>query len=149
MPIMIWVAIVILVLIGNILDAVILCIVQFTNATISFYEMNKAGDAVVALQQSLQPMATVKRDGTWEILPATALVPGDTILLSSGVHVPADCRINTPSPAYIDVDQSSLTGESLPITFYKGDSCKMGSTVVRGEVEVGRTYSGPAVLLLW
>jgi H+-transporting ATPase len=84
----------------------------------------------------LQPTATVKRNQVWETIPATLLVPGDTILLSSGVNVPADCRINNPTPAYIDVDQSNITGESLPITFYKGDSCKMGSTVVRGEVEV-------------
>jgi magnesium-transporting ATPase (P-type) len=137
MPIMIWIAIVILLLIGNIFDAIILCIIQFTNATISYYEMTKAGDAVAALQHTLQPTATVKRDGMWHTIPATGLVPGDTILLSSGVNVPADCRINNPSPAYIDVDQSAMTGESLPITFYKNDSCKMGSTVVRGEVEVG------------
>ena len=136
MPIMIWIAIVILVLIGNILDAILLCIIQFTNATISFYEMNKAGDAVAALQHSLQPTATVKRNGVWDTIPATLLVPGDTVLLGSGSNIPADCRIYTPSPAFIDVDQSTITGESLPITFYKGDSCKMGSTVVRGEVEV-------------
>ena len=138
---MIWVAIVILVLIGNTLDAIILYTIQFTNAAVSLYEMTKAGDAVAALQHSLQPTATVKRNSTWETISATLLVPGDTILLSSGVNVPADCRINNPSPAYIDVDQSSLTGESLPITFYKGDSCKMGSTVVRGEVEVSRCNS--------
>lgn len=145
MPIMIWIAVVILILINNILDAIILCIIQFTNATISFYEMNKAGDAVAALQLSLQPTATVKRNDVWGTIPATLLVPGDTILLSSGVNVPADCRINNPTPAYIDVDQSAITGESLPITFYKGDSCKMGSTVVRGEVEV--TYFNEFVVV--
>ena len=136
MPIMIWVAIFILVLIGNFLDAFILCVIQFTNASISYYEMTKAGDAVAALQHSLQPTATAKRNGTWETIPATLLVPGDTILLSSGANIPADCRINTPTPGFLDVDQSAMTGESLPVTFYKGDSCKMGSTVVRGEVEV-------------
>jgi H+-transporting ATPase len=136
MPIMIWIAIFILLLIHSVLDAFILCVILFTNATISFYELNKAGDAVAALQHSLQPTATVKRDNEWRVLDATLLVPGDTISLSSGVNVPADCRINTAHPAYIDVDQSTITGESLPITFYQGDSCKMGSTVVRGEVEV-------------
>ncbi len=42
----------------------------------------------------------------------------------------------------IDVDQAALTGESLPVTFYKGDSCKMGSTVVRGEVEATVEFTG-------
>jgi magnesium-transporting ATPase (P-type) len=134
MPIMIWVAMVILLLIGNVLDAAILCCIQFTNALISFYEINKAGNAVAALKSSLRPTATSKRDGAWTVMDAALLVPGDVILLASGSHVPADCRIQGTSS--VEIDQSALTGESLPVTFYPGDSCKMGSTVVRGEVEV-------------
>jgi H+-transporting ATPase len=53
--------------------------------------------------------------------------------------IPADCRVNNSE---IDVDQAALTGESLPVTFYKGDSCKMGSTVVRGEVEATVEFTG-------
>jgi H+-transporting ATPase len=53
--------------------------------------------------------------------------------------IPADCRVNDSE---IDVDQAALTGESLPVTFYKGDSCKMGSTVVRGEVEGTVEFTG-------
>ena len=53
--------------------------------------------------------------------------------------IPADCRVNGSE---IDVDQAALTGESLPVTFYKGDSCKMGSTVVRGEVEATVEFTG-------
>ena len=53
--------------------------------------------------------------------------------------IPADCRVNSSE---IDVDQAALTGESLPVTFYKGDSCKMGSTVVRGEVNATVEFTG-------
>ena len=53
--------------------------------------------------------------------------------------IPADCRVNSSE---IDVDQAALTGESLPVTFYEGDSCKMGSTVVRGEVEATVEHTG-------
>ncbi len=60
------------------------------------------------------------------------MVPGDLVLLGAGSAVPADCLINEGT---IDVDQSGLTGESLPVTMYRGDSVKMGSTVTRGEVE--------------
>ena len=66
-------------------------------------------------------------------------MPGDMVLLATGSAVPADCRINS---GQIDVDQAQLTGESLPVTMYKGDSCKMGSTVVRGEVEGTVEYTG-------
>jgi len=111
----------------------ILLAIQFTNASISFYETTKAGNAIAALKSSLKNTATCKRDREWKVVDAALLVPGDTVLLASGSAVPADCRVNSSE---IDVDQAALTGESLPVTFYKGDSCKMGSTVVRGEVEV-------------
>jgi H+-transporting ATPase len=59
--------------------------------------------------------------------------------LRSKTAIPADCRVNSSE---IDVDQAALTGESLPVTFYEGDSCKMGSTVVRGEVEATVEHTG-------
>jgi magnesium-transporting ATPase (P-type) len=133
MPIMIWIAIIIEIGIGNYVDMGILLMIQFANATISFYEINKAGNAIAALKSSLKPLATVKRDGKFREMDATMVVPGDLVLLGSGSAIPADCRVNGSE---IEVDQAALTGESLPVTFYKGDSCKMGSTVVRGECEV-------------
>ncbi len=57
------------------------------------YETTKAGDAVRALKASLRPQATARRDGVWQTLDAAALVPGDLVLLASGSHVPADCRV--------------------------------------------------------
>jgi len=84
MPIMIWIAIIIEMAIQNWIDMGILLLIQFTNASISFYELNKAGNAVAALKNSLKPTATCKRNGKWEITDATLLVPGDLVLLASG-----------------------------------------------------------------
>jgi H+-transporting ATPase len=163
MPIMIWIAAIIEAAIQNWIDTAILLFIQFANASIGFYEINKAGNAVAALKASLKPKATVKRDGRWQEVNATIVVPGDCVLLASGSAVPADCigifySDHTPCCTYllflisvyrqlvnhgdIDVDQAALTGESLPVTMYRGDSCKMGSTVVRGEVEGTVEYTG-------
>jgi hypothetical protein len=84
MPIMIWIAIAIEAAIANWIDMGILLAIQFTNASISFYELNKAGNAVKALKNSLKPNATCKRNGTWAVVDATMLVPGDLVLLASG-----------------------------------------------------------------
>ena len=136
MPLMIWAAIFIELIIANFPDAFILLFIQLTNAGISFYESKKAGNAVASLESSLQTNATVKRDGEWQVVTARNIVPGDLVMLGSGDAVPADCRINMVTGVELDVDQAALTGESLPVTFYPGDSVKMGSMVVRGEVEV-------------
>jgi H+-transporting ATPase len=62
----------------------ILLVIQFANASIAFYEISKAGDAVAVLKKSLKPHATVKRDGKWQDFDASVLVPGDLVLLASG-----------------------------------------------------------------
>lgn len=89
------------------------------------YETTKAADAVSALKAALKPLATCKRDDKWQTMDATMLVPGDLVLLAAGAAVPADCIVNE---GRIEVDQAALTGESLPVTMYKGDTPKMGST---------------------
>jgi H+-transporting ATPase len=91
MPIMIWIAAIIEAAIQNWIDTAILLFIQFANASIGFYEINKAGNAVAALKASLKPKATVKRDGRWQEINATIVVPGDCVLLASGSAVPADC----------------------------------------------------------
>ena len=114
---------------------------QFINGTLSFYEANKAGNAVAALKASLKPNAVVKRDGKWQNMDAAIVVPGDLVMLGAGAAVPADCRVNH---GRIEVDQAALTGESLPVTMTgaAGSQPKMGSTVTRGEVEATVEYTG-------
>jgi H+-transporting ATPase len=139
MPVMIWIAIITEAAITNFPDMAILLAIQVINGAISFYEITKAGDAVAALKASLKPLATVKRDGSWRNIDAALVVPGDLVLLAAGSAVPADCIVND---GVIEVDQSALTGESLPVTMVKGSSVKMGSNVVRGEVEGTVAYTG-------
>ncbi len=151
MPIMIWIAIIIEAILGKWMDMGILLGIQLTNASIAFYETTKSGDAVAALKASLKPLATVKRDGEWKQMDASLLVPGDLISLGNGSAIPADCRINNGT---IELDQSALTGESMPAVKFKNDPCQMGATVVRGEVEAtveftgARTYFGRTASLL-
>jgi H+-transporting ATPase len=66
---------------------------QFANATIGWYEITKADNAVAALKATLKPIATAKRDGTWKQIDGAILVPGDCVLLGSGSAVPADCKV--------------------------------------------------------
>lgn len=139
MPCMIWIAAIIEAGIENWIDFGILLLIQFANASIGFYEITKAGDAVAALKKSLQAMACVKRDGKFVNMAASLVVPGDLVCLASGAAIPADCRTNC---GQIEVDQAALTGESLPVTMFPHDECKMGSTVVRGETEATVTATG-------
>jgi magnesium-transporting ATPase (P-type) len=139
MPIMIWIAIIIEAGIQNWIDMSILVFIQFANASIGYYEITKAGDAVAALKKSLKPVATVKRDGKFVNIDAAVVVPGDLVLLASGSAIPADSRVNEGE---IEVDEAALTGESLPVTKFQGNNCLMGSTVVRGEVEGTVEFTG-------
>lgn len=139
MPIMIWIAAITEAAIENWPDMGILLAIQFTNASLGFYEIVKAGDAVAALKKSLKPIATVKRDGKWSNIDAATVVPGDMVLLAAGSAIPADCIVNEGT---IEVDQSSLTGESLPVAMFKGSKVLMGSNVVRGEVEGTVEHTG-------
>jgi len=124
MPLMIFLAAFIEWSIGNFPDMCILLFINLANAAIGFYETTKAADAVEALKKSLKPKATVKRDGKWQVIDGTHVVPGDMVLLASGSAMPADCRVNVKERApgsevaisQIDVDQAALTGESLPVT---------------------------------
>ncbi|KAG8345238.1 putative Cation transporter ATPase N terminus [Trypanosoma vivax] len=139
MPIVLWIVIIIQFALEHYPDAAILLAIQLANATIGWYETIKAGDAVDALKSSLKPIATVFRDGAWTKLDAALLVPGDLVKLGSGSAVPADCSINE---GLIDVDEAALTGESLPVTMGTEHMPKMGSNVVRGEVDATVQYTG-------
>lgn len=145
MACMLWVSAIAEAIVSNYLDMGILIGINLLNAGLSFYETVKAGDAVAALKASLKPVATCKRNGQWvAALDASELVPGDLVLLAAGSSIPADCRINKGSGT-LQVDQSGLTGESLPVTMVSGDDLnhpKMGSTVIKGEVEATVEHTG-------
>ncbi|XVE83823.1 hypothetical protein DITRI_Ditri16bG0118400 [Diplodiscus trichospermus] len=103
------------------------------NSTISFLEENSAGNAAAALMAHLAPKAKVFRDGKWIEEDASVLVPGDIISIKLGDIIPADARLLDGDP--LKIDQSALTGESLPVTKGPGDSIYSGSTCKQGEIE--------------
>lgn len=140
MPVMIWIAAIIEIAVENYIDMGILIAINLVNASLSYYETTKAGDAVAALKASLKPTAICMRDGKWNPqFDARLLVPGDLIELASGAAVPADCMLNHGT---IDVDESAMTGESLPVTLHEREMAKMGGTVSRGETHATVVLTG-------
>lgn len=103
------------------------------NSTISFMEENNAGNAAAALMARLAPKAKVLRDGKWSEEDAAVLVPGDIVSIKLGDIIPADARLLEGDP--LKIDQSALTGESLPVTKNPGDGVYSGSTCKQGEIE--------------
>ncbi|CAN1301251.1 Plasma membrane ATPase 4, partial [Linum perenne] len=103
------------------------------NSTISFIEENNAGNAAAALMAGLAPKTKVLRDSRWTEQEAAILVPGDIISIKLGDIVPADARLLEGDP--LKIDQSALTGESLPVTRNPYDEVFSGSTCKQGEIE--------------
>ncbi|XP_050217202.1 plasma membrane ATPase 4 isoform X2 [Mercurialis annua] len=103
------------------------------NSTISFIEENNAGNAAAALMAGLAPKTKVLRDSRWTEQEAAILVPGDIISIKLGDIIPADARLLDGDP--LKVDQSALTGESLPVTKNPSDEVFSGSTCKQGEIE--------------
>jgi H+-transporting ATPase len=113
-------------------DFFIILLLLAANAVVGFWEERQAGNAIDALKARLAIKARVKRDGKWINPPAKELVPGDAIRLRLGDIVPADARLLEGDE--ISVDQSALTGESLPASRKPGDPVFSGSIVRRGEI---------------
>jgi H+-transporting ATPase len=114
-------------------DFVIILILLFANAIIGFWEERQAGNAIAALKKRLAIVSKAKRDGKWINPPARELVPGDVIRLRLGDIIPADARLLDGDE--IAVDQSALTGESLPASHKPGDAVFSGSIMRRGEID--------------
>ncbi len=112
-------------------DFFIILVLLVTNAVVGFWEERAAGNAIDALKAKLATKTRVKRDGKWVTPPARELVSGDVIQLRLGDIVPADARLLDGDP--MSVDQSALTGESLPATRNPGDAVFSGSIVRRGQ----------------
>ncbi|XP_013593694.1 PREDICTED: ATPase 2, plasma membrane-type-like isoform X1 [Brassica oleracea var. oleracea] len=110
----------------------IICLLVI-NSTISFIEENNAGNAAAALMAGLAPKTKVLRDGKWSEQEAAILVPGDIVSIKLGDIIPADARLLEGDP--LKVDQSALTGESLPVTKHPGQGVFSGSTCKQGEIE--------------
>jgi H+-transporting ATPase len=112
-------------------DFFIILLLLVANAVVGFWEEREASNAIEALKAKLAVKARVKRDGKWINPPARELVPGDVIRMRLGDIVPADARLLDGDP--VEVDQSALTGESLPAERKSGDAVFSGSIIRQGE----------------
>jgi len=113
-------------------DFFIILALLMANAVVGFWEEHQAGNAIAALKAKLAVEARVLRGGKWVTPPARELVPGDVIRLRLGDIVPADARLLDGDS--IEVDQSALTGESLPASRKPGEAIFSGSIVRQGEI---------------
>ena len=133
-------------------DFFIILLLLVSNAVVGFWEESQAGNAIAALKAKLAIKARVKRDGKWTDPAAREVVPGDVIRLRLGDIVPADARLLAGDP--VSVDQSALTGESLPAERKPGEAVFSGSIMRRGEIEAmvyatgANTYFGKTAQLV-
>ncbi len=113
-------------------DFVIILALLVFNAVIGFWQEFKAANALEALKSQLAIKARVLRSGKWQDIDATELVPGDIARLRLGDIIPADVKLIDGD--YLSVDQSALTGESLPVTKKVGGVAYSGSVAKQGEM---------------
>jgi H+-transporting ATPase len=102
------------------------------NAVVSFWQEHKADNAIELLKKKLALNARVFRDKVWKQIKANELVPGDIIRVRLGDVIPADIKL--VSGDYLQIDESALTGESLPVEKKKGDVAYSGSVIRQGEM---------------
>ncbi|MGB0126343.1 MAG: calcium-translocating P-type ATPase, PMCA-type [Rhodocyclaceae bacterium] len=141
--------------VGDIKDTVVILAVVVVNAVLGFWQEYRAEATLAALKKMLSPHARVRRAGTVEQIPATALVPGDLVLLEAGDRVPADGRLIDTRNA--EIDEAALTGESHPVAkrsdavvepdaplAERANMAYMNTVVTRGRAEMLVTATGMA-----
>ncbi len=139
-PWMIEAAAILSAVLGHWEDLAVIALMLFINAGVGFWQEYKADTAIEALKQRLALSARVKRDGAWHEIAARLLVPGDLIAIKIGNIVPAD--VTLVQGEYLSVDQSALTGESLPVDKKRGDAAYSGSIVRQGEMNAVVSATG-------
>lgn len=100
--------------VGDAIDAAVILLVVILNATVGFLQENKAEKAMEKLKGLVSSEAVVIRDGKTEKIPASQLTRGDVVVVEEGDNVPADIRLIESYD--LRIDESSLTGESLPVS---------------------------------
>jgi magnesium-transporting ATPase (P-type) len=111
-------------------DLAVVSALLVVNAILSFAQERRAAGVVETLRRRLQVSARVRRDSSWQVIPARELVPGDIVRVRPGDIIPADVKLLSGA---LGVDQSALTGESRDAEKAPGDVLSSGSIVRRGE----------------
>lgn len=138
-PWMLEAAIALELVLGKYVEAAIIALLLVFNAALGLFQESRAQATLAALKSRLALTASVKRDGVWKTAPATELVPGDVVKLSLGGVVAADVKL---TGGEVLLDQSMLTGESVPIEAGAGLQTYAGALVRRGEAEAEVTATG-------
>ncbi len=138
-PWMLEAAIVLEVALGKYIEGAIIAALLVFNAGLGFFQESRSQATLAALKSRLALNASVRRNGVWTIVPAVGLVPGDIVKLSLGAVVAADVRLISGS---ILLDQSMLTGESIPVEAGPGVQGYAGALVRRGEAIAEVTATG-------
>jgi len=141
-------------LVGEVIDAYTILAIVLLNAILGFFQEYRAERSLEALQSLAAPMSKVVREGILQMIPSEQIVPGDLVLLEAGDLVPADGRVI--SNTHLAIDESSLTGESVPVAktdhILAGDLALadrknmvfMGTTVTSGKAYVMIVQTGLA-----
>src|SRR5208337_5317547 len=108
---------------GKYSDLIVVGALLIINAVLSFMQEHRAAGVVEALRRRLQVSARVRRDSSWQVIPARELVPGDIVRVRSGDIIPVDVKLLTGA---MSVDQSALTGESNEADKAPGDVLSSG-----------------------
>jgi H+-transporting ATPase len=124
---------------GKFVEAAVIAALLVFNAALGFFQESRAQATLAALKSRLALEACVRRDDAWTTVPAADLVPGDVVKLSLGGVVAADVRIDTGE---VLLDQSMLTGESIPVEAGSGVQSYAGALVRRGEAVAEVTATG-------
>ncbi len=138
-PWMLEAAIVLEIVLGKYVEAAIIAGLLVFNAALGLFQESRAQATLAALKSRLALNASVRRDGVWKTVPAANLVPGDMVKLSLGGVVAADVRLTAGE---VLLDQSMLTGESVPIEAGAGVQTFAGALVRRGEAVAEVTATG-------
>ncbi len=138
-PWMLEAAIVLELVLGKYVEASIIAALLVFNAALGLFQESRAQATLAALKSRLALNASARRDGAWKTIPAVELVPGDVVKLSLGAVVAADVRLTGGS---VLLDQSMLTGESVPIEAGAGVQTYAGALVRRGEAVAEVTATG-------
>ncbi len=129
-PCLLEAAIVLQLILGEYIEASVIALLLVFNAALGFFQEGRARATLEALKSRLALNASVLRDGTWKIVPVAELVVGDVVKLTLGSVVAADVRLGQGA---VLLDQSMLTGKSLPIEAGPGSETFAGALVRRGE----------------
>lgn len=123
-------------------DFFVILALLMINALVGFWQERQAENAIGLLTQRLAVVVRVLRDGKWQQMPASRLVPGDMVRVRLGDIIPADIKLIEGD--YLMVDQSALTGESLPVEAREGDIVYSGSIARQGEMNGAVVATGMA-----